>query len=90
MKNKFPIPIIEELLDELNEASFFSKSDCRSRYHQTRIYLDNTYKTTYRTYLGIFEFLVMPFGLSSAPATFQSLMNDVFSSFLKKFILVLF
>jgi hypothetical protein len=90
IKNKYPLPRIEDLFNQLRGASVFSKIDLRSGYHQLRIRPSNIPKTAFITKYGLYEFTVMSFGLTNAPAFFINLMNSVFMDYIDKFVVVFF
>ena len=88
IKKKYPLSCIDDLFDQLQGASVFSKIDIRSGYHQLRIREEDILKTVFRILYGNYKFVVMPFGLTNAPTAFIDLMNMVFKDYLDKFILV--
>jgi hypothetical protein len=88
IKNKYPLPRIEDLFNQLRGASVFSKIDLRSGYHLLRIRPSDIPKTAFITKYGLYEFTVMYFGLTNAPAFFMNLMNSVFMDYLDKFVVV--
>ena len=87
IRNSYPLPLISELLDRVKGAKYFTKLDLKSAYNLVRIKEGDEYKTAFRTRYGHFEYLVMPFGLKNAPATFQHFINDVLSDYLDDFVI---
>jgi hypothetical protein len=88
IKNKYPLPRIDDLFDQLRGACVFSKIDLRSGYHQLKIRVSDIPKTAFTTRYGLYEYTVMSFGLTNAPAYFMYMMNKVFMEYLDKFVVV--
>jgi hypothetical protein len=89
IKNKFPMPLVDEILEELAGTIFFTSIDLTAGFHQLRMGKEDEYKTAFETHQGHYQFWVMPFGLTNAPASFQCAMNSILTPFLRKFASIL-
>jgi hypothetical protein len=88
VKNHYPLPRIDDLLDQLKNVLYFTKLDLRNGYHHIRNEEGDIWKTAFKTKKGLFEWLVIPFGLCNAPTTFMRVMNDVFRPYIDDFFIV--
>jgi hypothetical protein len=88
IENKYPLPRIDDLFDQIRGENIFSKIDLRAENHQVRIREEDIHKTTFRTKYGHYEFVVVPFGLTNAPTVFMFLMNGIFRNYLDEFVIV--
>ena len=88
IKNRYPLPQIDDPLDQFHGATMFSKIDLRSGYHQVQIKDEDIFKTTFMTRYGHYEFVIIPFGMKNTPAAFMCLMNNILRNYLDKFVVV--
>src|SRR5205085_11575967 len=88
IKNRYPLPLMNELWDRLGKAKFFTKLDQKNGFYLLRIAKGDEWKTAFRYRYGLYEYMVMPFGLCNAPSTFQSMINDVFHDLLAEGVVV--